>query len=379
MHGDGAVAGALVEALGGGLGALHVGDILLPHLRHRLHFAQVVVGVHMPHARHHAIDSIIDEPDRLGIELAGVVEGHHRLFLFLGGLFNRSGTIFLCRRCLFLGFCRLALCCGFLLLGFCRCFRCFRALTGGIGSLFHGFAHRVCSLRPALHPGAQDLHLSAGKLPCYAGLRQRAVKFSKLLFGFEACRDVVKGLTDELGAIHPFFFRRLHRLNKAVKALPCITADAFADGGDVHPDFSECLRGFAGGVPGAASDVFYFGFGQACPFAHFAQGFDERLYFRRAVHVFQRGLKDGSHFVCVRPEADGGLAKVFERLRRCLADTSLHLLYFQPQGFKGVGGVIQRLRQFFRTCFHSIGKRFEIDFDVQTAARQVSQFVLHLS
>ena len=110
VHGDGAVAGALVEALGGGFRALHVGDVLLPHLRHRLNLAQVVVGVHMPHARHHAVDGVIDEPDRLGIELAGVVDGHHRLFLFLGsfgglfagfGFFFLCGGVFLCRlRCL---------------------------------------------------------------------------------------------------------------------------------------------------------------------------------------------------------------------------------------------------------------------------------------
>lgn len=40
----------LVEALGGGFRALHVGDILLANTRHRRHFAQVVVGVHAPAA-----------------------------------------------------------------------------------------------------------------------------------------------------------------------------------------------------------------------------------------------------------------------------------------------------------------------------------------
>ena len=98
VHGDGAVAGALVEALGGGFRALHVGDILLANTRHRRHLAQVVVGVHMPHARHHAVDGVIDEPDRLGIELAGVVDGYQRFFLFLGGfggLFAGLGLFFL--------------------------------------------------------------------------------------------------------------------------------------------------------------------------------------------------------------------------------------------------------------------------------------------
>ena len=130
------------------------------------------------------------------------------------------------------------------------------------------------------------MHLFAGKLPCYAGLRQRAVKFSKLLFGFEACRDVVKGLTDELGAIHPFFFRRLGRLYKTIKTLPRAAADAFADGGDVHPDFGECLRGFACRVPGAAGDGLNFRFCQARLFTYLAQRFNKRLNFRRTVHVF---------------------------------------------------------------------------------------------
>ena len=52
----------------------------------------------MPHARHHAVDGVIDEPDRLGIELAGVVDGYQRFFLFLGGfggLFAGLGLFFL--------------------------------------------------------------------------------------------------------------------------------------------------------------------------------------------------------------------------------------------------------------------------------------------
>ena len=68
LHGDGAVAGFLVEALGGGFRALHVGDVLLPHLRHRRHLAQVVVGVHMAQAGHHAVDGVINQPDGLGVE-----------------------------------------------------------------------------------------------------------------------------------------------------------------------------------------------------------------------------------------------------------------------------------------------------------------------
>ena len=67
----------------------------------------------MPHARHHAVDGVIDEPDRLGIELAGVVDGHHRLFLFLGsfgGLFAGFGFFFLCGGVFLRRLCRLPMC-----------------------------------------------------------------------------------------------------------------------------------------------------------------------------------------------------------------------------------------------------------------------------
>ena len=169
VHGDGAVAGFLVEALGGGFRALHVGDILLANTRHRLNLAQVVVGVHMAQAGHHAVDGVIDEPDRLGIELAGVVDGHHRLFLFLGGF-----GAFFCSSGFGLG--RVFVRGG--VITHCLCFGFFRFFdfAGGVGErlrrlpmLLQGATHRICRLRPALHPGAQDLHLFGGEAGECAG------------------------------------------------------------------------------------------------------------------------------------------------------------------------------------------------------------------
>ena len=76
----------------------------------------------MSQAGHHAVDGVINQPDGLGVELAGVVDGDQRFFLFLGRCFECSGTIFLCSYRFFLGFRCLALGFGFLIFGFRRRF-----------------------------------------------------------------------------------------------------------------------------------------------------------------------------------------------------------------------------------------------------------------
>ena len=137
---------------------------------------------------------------------------------------------------------------------------------------------------------------------------------------------MIKGFTDEFGAVHTFFFRRLGRLHKTIKALPRAAADSSTDSINIHSDFGKCLRGFTRRSLGATGNGFNFSFGQACLLAHFAQGGNQRLHFFRAVHVFQRRLENGAHSVRVCAETGSSLAKVLECLCCCLTDAALYLL-----------------------------------------------------
>ena len=169
LHGDGAVLRLLVEHLRCPLCRLHGGDVLrcrvLLHLPVTDAATDFAAGIDF-------VERVIEQVDRLGVEFGRVVELPHRragFFDCFARLLAGCRLFFGCRGGGFFGSSGLAFGVGFLLLGVCRVFGCFCAFAGGFIARRCRFAQGVGCLRPALHPGAQDLHLFGGEAGECAG------------------------------------------------------------------------------------------------------------------------------------------------------------------------------------------------------------------
>ena len=210
LHGDGAVGRFLCQVFQGTVSALHFFDVLRGGALLAKPLGNGTLGTKAQGAAH-AVQGIVKQVHLLRVQLAGVVhkgEIFARFLRLIRAFFRRSGVLPLGLGVFLDG--GGVVFDGSGIAGFCIAIRfgVFCRFPGGFVVLFSGFSvggeafpHLLCRFRPALHPGAQDLHPLATQFAEVAGLAQGGIKGGKFFFALQTTRNFIKAGADELAAV----------------------------------------------------------------------------------------------------------------------------------------------------------------------------------